>query len=121
MTSSDAIKQLDGAELMLFNREFKPFQQAILMAIAALKEQEECAKNAHWISTNDAYPDEEHRVLVYNAKNGSYGVARHSERWQKWRSSGSTVVTHWMPLPNPPEVTGKEETDVLRERSSYTG
>ena len=72
---------------------------------AALKEQGNCSEktNSSWISTNDAYPDEEQRVLVYNAKNGSYGVARYSKRWQKWRSSGSTVVTHWMPLPLPPK------------------
>ena len=56
-----------------------------------------------WISVEDAYPDEGVKVLGYNIKSGSYGVATYSKRWEKWRAAGSTAVTHWMPLPVPPE------------------
>ena len=36
MTMEEAIQQLDGAEMMLLNREFIQFNQAIIMAISAL-------------------------------------------------------------------------------------
>ena len=37
MTMEEAIQQLDGAEMMLLNREFIQFNQAIIMAISALR------------------------------------------------------------------------------------
>lgn len=49
MTMEEAIQQLDGAEMMLLNREFIQFNQAIIMAISALRIQQEqeseCLKN----------------------------------------------------------------------------
>lgn len=48
MTMEEAIQQLDGAEMMLLNREFIQFNQAIIMAISALriqqKQESECTK-----------------------------------------------------------------------------
>ena len=41
MTMEEAIQQLDGAEMMLLNREFIQFNQAIIMAISALRIQQE--------------------------------------------------------------------------------
>ena len=41
MTIAEAIKQLDGANAMLFNRNMVAFNKAIIMAIKALQEQEE--------------------------------------------------------------------------------
>lgn len=40
MTMEEAIQQLDGAEMMLLNREFIQFNQAIIMAISALRTQQ---------------------------------------------------------------------------------
>lgn len=40
MTMEEAIQQLDGAEMMLLNREFIQFNQAIIMAISALRIQQ---------------------------------------------------------------------------------
>ena len=37
MTMEEAIQQLDGAEMILLNREFIQFNQAIIMAISALR------------------------------------------------------------------------------------
>ena len=39
MTEEEAIKQLEGASLMLFNRDYKKFNEAIIMAINALQKQ----------------------------------------------------------------------------------
>lgn len=41
MTMEEAIQQLDGAEMMLLNREFTQFNQAVIMAISALRTQQE--------------------------------------------------------------------------------
>ena len=37
MTREEAVKVLDGAEVMLLNRTFKDYQQATLMALTALR------------------------------------------------------------------------------------
>ena len=40
MTNEEAIKQLDGADIAVLNRDFFKFNQAIIMAISALRQQE---------------------------------------------------------------------------------
>jgi len=48
MTKEEAIKQLDGADIAVLNRDFFKFNQAIIMAISALrtqqKQENECIK-----------------------------------------------------------------------------
>jgi hypothetical protein len=113
VTREEAIKQLDGAEMMLLNRDFKPFNQAILMAIAALREQDNCCKNGNssWISVEDRLPEDRYWVLVWHT---GFNTAKKA----KYKDNGFPIfvldgygadygeVTHWMPLPEPPEVEG---------------
>ena len=40
MTREEAIRQLDGADIAVLNRDFFKFDQAIIMAISALRQQE---------------------------------------------------------------------------------
>lgn len=63
----------------------------------------------NWISVKDRLPDECTHVLVYGEFGVSmaflYGDNKHwyiadTEDWDEVRE-----VTHWMPLPEPPEVT----------------
>ena len=54
---------------------------------------------SQWIPVNERLPDEEVRVLAYDGDK-----VFESEYWNgswEWLAD----VTHWMPLPNPPEVT----------------
>ena len=39
MTREEAIRQLDGADIAVLNRDFFKFNQAIIMAISALRQQ----------------------------------------------------------------------------------
>lgn len=70
---------------------------------------------SEWISVNDRLPENEKEVLTYygfNRGDGDLGMRfcgvltyyafDPSPHWQH-ESTGLTV-THWMPLPNPPEV-----------------
>lgn len=66
------------------------------MAISALMEQP-C-----WISVEERLPDHPNKVLIYN-KSGKYGVGKYIERMDCFITTGQTVVTHWMELPDPPE------------------
>ena len=40
MTREEAIRQLDGADIAVLNRDFFKFNQAIIMAISAIRQQE---------------------------------------------------------------------------------
>ena len=70
---------------------------------------------SEWISVKDRLPENEKEVLAYygfNRGDGDLGMRfcgvltyyafDPSPHWQH-ESTGLTV-THWMPLPNPPEV-----------------
>ena len=57
---------------------------------------------AEWISVKDRLPEDEKSVLVIT-KNGKPWVAHYDLKWRGWRTSGSTTITHWMPLPEPPK------------------
>ena len=56
-----------------------------------------------WISVNDRLPDHPNKVLIYT-KSGKYSVAKYIERMGCFISTGQLTVTHWMELPEAPEV-----------------
>jgi hypothetical protein len=67
----------------------------------------------HWIPTSERLPRIAERVLVYNKQVSQVYEAElkywglHIKTLYWWRESGKLVsmenVTHWMPLPAPPE------------------
>ena len=86
-------------------------REALDMAISALRQQE----HPQWISVKDRLPDYMGEVLVIVSGkphenitlDGAYEIAEYDpvegwilEMWPEWCSG---VVTHWMPLPEPPE------------------
>ena len=85
--------------------------EAHSVAISALRQQE----HPQWISVKDRLPDYMGEVLVIVSGkphenitlDGAYEIAEYDpvegwilEMWPEWCSG---VVTHWMPLPEPPE------------------
>jgi hypothetical protein len=58
-----------------------------------------------WVSVDDALPADNEKVLCFT-RSGNICVARWSKRQEKFITSGNVNVTHWMPLPKPPEVEG---------------
>ena len=86
------------------------------MAISALRQQDVADKDVgKWISVKDRLPDYMGEVLVIVSGkphenitlDGAYEIAEYDpvegwilEMWPEWCSG---VVTHWMPLPEPPE------------------
>ena len=91
-------------------------REALDMAISALRQQDVTEKDAgKWISVKDRLPDCMGEVLVIVSGkphenitlDGAYEIAEYDpvegwilEMWPEWCSG---VVTHWMPLPEPPE------------------
>ena len=89
---------------------------AVDMAISALRQQDVTDKDVgKWISVKDRLPDYMGEVLVIVSGkphenitlDGAYEIAEYDpvegwilEMWPEWCSG---VVTHWMPLPEPPE------------------
>ena len=84
--------------------------------ISALRQQDVAGKDVgKWISVKDRLPDYMGEVLVIVSGkphenitlDGAYEIAEYDpvegwilEMWPEWCSG---VVTHWMPLPEPPE------------------
>ena len=91
-------------------------REALDMAISALRQQDVTDKDVgKWISVKDRLPDYMGEVLVIVSGkphenitlDGAYEIAEYDpvegwilEMWPEWCSG---VVTHWMPLPEPPE------------------
>ena len=58
-----------------------------------------------WISVKDRFPEEEEDVLSYQF-NGEINISyTYGHEWRSLESGfrmDNSVVTHWMPLPEPP-------------------
>ena len=79
------------------------------------------AARPQWISVNDRLPPMYHMVLITgkNSVGGSFGVIKGSHDGDKagwyrddvaeYAKSREDVITHWMPLPEPPKEE-KHET-----------
>ena len=58
-----------------------------------------------WIDVKDGLPETEEEVLVLTvSKTGNVNVDKGYLLNGRFVHRGSAVVTHWMPLPEPPEV-----------------
>ena len=127
MTNDETVKHLEelrdrSKRLKYSSGKFEYYdeaEQALDMAISHLS----AYPPAHidreaWMSVNERMPDEDQAVIVIaNGKpreniilDGAFELAEWSERdgwflecWPDWENP---VVTHWMPLPDPPEEEG---------------
>lgn len=115
MTREEAIKILTRLLADTTYWEMPKQSEALKMAIAALREQEE----RRWIPVMERLPETEEFVLVIvNGKphrnitlenacelaNYIPGEGWVLEMWPEWESPD---VTHWMPLPEPPKEDAK--------------
>ena len=106
---------------------------AVDMAISALRQQDVTDKDVgKWISVKDRLPDYMGEVLVIVSGkphenitlDGAYEIAEYDpvegwilEMWPEWCSG---VVTHWMPLPEPPEEGTVEEALLTPSRKDVS-
>ena len=82
------------------------------MAISALRAQNSSEKPNNWISVEDRLPEPGTNILVANAKTGSQYVSHRDLIWFSPERKAYVPTsyleefefTHWMPLPEPPEV-----------------
>lgn len=63
-----------------------------------------CHRQSEWISIDERLPEEGVRVLVWLKGDGSQYTSTDTDRlslkkWVRW----GRLVTHWMPLPEPPK------------------
>lgn len=86
---------------------------------------EEDAEMSEWISVKDRLPDRTmppHDVLVYHDLNCGMFIDRawYSHEKNKWRSvvGMNLKVTHWMPLPEPPE---EDDHGRMKRRTNESG
>jgi len=65
---------------------------------------------SEWISVTDRLPDTEHYVLTFRPNTSTRKKMRidwFSKNAKRWVYDSHCLVTHWMPLPNPPEVNNE--------------
>ena len=78
---------------------------AVDMAIAALREQEhfrDLTKKMEWISVEERLPDGWEPVLVFRGQCKAVEIDFYRPVRYQWHNFAD--VTHWMPMPEPPEV-----------------
>ena len=84
--------------------------QAYEMAIAALKEQEKLEsklrvfESSGWISVKDRLPKYGERVLITEGHGVFEASLSISRKWVRCGIGWTEGVTHWKPMPEPPEV-----------------
>lgn len=127
MTNREA---LDLYESIRYNLTHFKHKEAVDVAFASLVKQEDLARNSHdvatpvqsgWISVDDRLPEDNlpldsDRVAIKVLTVTKHGKRRFvreltRQRWE-WRgvmrpwcwSKDAIGVTHWMPMPEPPEV-----------------
>ena len=112
MTREEAIKWFEEEkeaaqrQVVAFESCFKCFKSAHRkivvyneMAIAALREQ------PRWISVEERLPRRFERVLVWDEEEDAVGEAEYNGEDFKWvEDEIIAFATHWMPMPEPPEV-----------------
>lgn len=80
------------------------YEQGIKDALAMLHDMPTIEPKQEWISVKDELPEEGRRVLVSLTLNRSYTDIDTDRvidgNWRRW----GIDVTHWMPLPEPPET-----------------
>ena len=108
MTRAEAIKWLEEA-VNDTNINFDLCSEALKKELLIQKDVFEMAisalKNTHgeWISVKDRLPEKKQRVIV---RCRTVGTTVGWILWREWLTDlgkGCSDVTHWMPLPEPPE------------------
>lgn len=111
MTREEAIKWLEEA-VNDTNNDFDLCSEALKKELLLQKDVFEMAISAlthphgEWISVKDRLPEKKQRVIV---RCRTVGTTVGWILWREWLTDlgkGCSEVTHWMPLPEPPEDRG---------------
>lgn len=61
------------------------------------------AAQPHWVSVEDELPQNGEMVMIYDGAIGFGCQEKGAWEWVDTFESGPAKVTHWMPLPEPPQ------------------
>ena len=114
--SADAIERLvkerdelqEQVYLLKPNRKISEYQAA-MFAEMEIENKRLQAQLPAWISVEERLPDVDENVLVYNSESGDMDMAYYNgNAWvlQDLYEIEYLHPTHWMPLPDAPEVEG---------------
>lgn len=84
-----------------------PLEEAEQIYYLLTKQSEVVMTLPQWISVNDRLPEVGKVVLAFGTRSATtgmfQGVCKRNDRWW-WKKHTIKHVSHWMPLPEPPEV-----------------
>ena len=119
MTNQEAIRILDPETtkeelvgIKGYAAMMKVVDEACILAVAALREQEE----RRWIPVTERMPDENNRWVLCLCVSGAIEVLKFDYTMWNWDAQNpgrcymENYVTHWMPLPELPKEVPENET-----------
>lgn len=108
VTREEAIKRIE-THIVYHQSGAWPFtktDEALEMAIAALREQDVTDINVggKWVSVEERLPKKFSIVLAYDPDDGVGEADWDGCKFHWTETEAIASVTHWMPMPEPPEV-----------------
>lgn len=94
---ADKPRNVQDADIAAYNRDMDALREAVNTL-------------PRWVSVEEELPGDDDDVLMMTDMGMSMGYyCRDSfnDRWVDYVNSDSRCVTHWMPLPQPPEEDGE--------------
>ena len=105
MTREEAIEAIEIHEAYMPRYGMQVIKEALDMAIAALREQDhfrDLTKKMEWIPVTERLPDGWEPVLVFRGQCKAVEIDFYRPVRYQWHNFAD--ATHWMPMPEPPEV-----------------
>ena len=97
---------IDGMFQLQFETDKREYYEYVQAAARDCLDGKATDKCHRWISVEERLP-EKHEGVIVHCNDGFLTLMCYDGRDWQWNGKRDNSVTHWMPLPEPPEVNEK--------------